>query len=126
MTMESPFDEKDITEIIAIIIEVLFGLVGALGMGWLYISSFAVAAAIFIGYLILCVFETYLIVEAWGLVGFCLAPLNLLAIAFSSFKLRARIREVGASGNFLYILIACVLVVGLVFMVLAGYAFFRV
>lgn len=126
MTMASSSDEKDITEIIAIIIEVLFGLVGALGMGWLYISSFGVAALIFFGYLLFCIFETYLILEVWGLAGFCLTPLNLLAIAFSSFKLRDRIRETGANGNFIYILVACALVVGLVFMVLAGYIFFRI
>jgi hypothetical protein len=125
MTIESPFDENNTTEIIAIIIEILFGLVGALGMGWLYVGSFGVAALIFISYLIFCVFETYLIVVPWGLVGFCLAPLNLLAIAFSSYKLRDRIRQTGASGNFLYVLIACALVVGLVFMVLAWYAFLR-
>jgi hypothetical protein len=75
--------------------------------------------------LIFCIFETYLIVEVWGLAGFCLAPLNLLAIAFSSYKLRDRILETDANGNFVYILVACALVVGLVFMVLAGYVFFR-
>jgi len=125
MTIESPFDENDTTEIIAIIIEIIFGLVGALGMGWLYVSSFGMAVLIFIGYLIFCIFETYLIVSAWGLAGFCLAPLNILAIAFSSYKLRDWIRETGASGNFLYIMIACALVVGLVFMVLVGYTFYR-
>ncbi len=124
MTIESPLDEKDVTEIIAMIIEILFGLVGALGMGWLYISNFGVAALIFFGYLVFCIFETYLIVAVWGLTGFCLAPLNLLAIAFSSFKLRDRIRETGAAGNFIYILVACGLVVGLVFMVLAWYVVF--
>jgi hypothetical protein len=126
MSFEFPSEDTENTGLIATIIEAVFGLAGALGMGWLYVGEFGKAALIFTGYLIFCLLEAFLTVVTIGMAGICLAPLNVLAIAISSIKLREMVRETGATGSFLYVLIAFILVVGLVFLLVAGIFFFVV
>ena len=109
MDEEFLIQETENTAIIAMIIEAIFGLGGALGMGWLYVGNFGRAALIFAGYLILCTLEAVLGFITIGMAAFCFAPLNILAIAFSSIKLRNHVRDTGATGSMLYVLIAFIL-----------------
>jgi hypothetical protein len=121
---EELIQETENTAIIAIIIEIIFGLGGALGMGWLYVGNFGMAALIFTGYLVFCIVEAILGLITLGFAAFCLAPLNFLFIAFSSIKLRDRIRQTGATGSFLYVIIAFILFVALVVVIVAVLIFF--
>ena len=124
MEEEILIQENENTAIIAMIIEIIFGFGGALGMGWLYVGNFGRAALIFTGYLVFCVIEAIIGVITIGMAAFCFAPLNILIIAFSSVKLRDRIRQTGATGSFLYMLIAFILFIALVIILIAVIIFF--
>jgi hypothetical protein len=121
---EYPIQNEDNTSLIAIIIEIIFGMGGALGMGWLYVGNFGRAALIFTGYIIFCIIEAVLGFITLGMAAFCFAPLNVLAIAFSSVKLREYIRHTGAIGSMLYVVIAFVLFLAFAVIAVAVVIFF--
>jgi hypothetical protein len=121
-----PIQDEENTSLIAIIIEIIFGLGGALGMGWLYVGNFGRAALIFTGYIVFCIIEAILGFVTIGMAAFCFAPLNMLAIAFSSIKLREYIRWTGATGSMLYVVIAFVLFLTFAVIAVAVVIFFLI
>jgi hypothetical protein len=121
-----PIPDEENTALIAIIIEIIFGLGGALGMGWLYVGSYGRAALIFTSYIIFCIIEAVLAFVTIGLAAFCFAPLNMFAIAFSSIKLRENIRQTGATGSMLYVVVAFILFLAFAVIVVALVIFFLV
>ena len=120
MEDEYPLQDRENTAVISMIIEIIFGLTGALGMGWLYVGDFGKAALISSAYLVFCLFEAFFIVVSIGIAAFCFAPVNILVIAVSSIKLREHVRNTGATGNFLYLIIAFIFVIALVVVVVAA------
>lgn len=96
---------------IAMLVEIVFGLFGMLGLGWLYAGNLAVGIAAFVGFYILVMVELVLVTGTLGLAACLIVPVNLVAVIFSGFKVRDYVRNTGAKGNILYPVIA--LVVGL-------------
>jgi len=119
-----PIQDEENTSLIAIIIEIIFGMGGALGMGWLYVGNFGRAALFFIGYIVFCIVEAVLGFVTLGMAAFCFAPLNILAIAFSSIKLREYVRYTGVTGSMLYVVIAFILFLAFAVIAVAVVIFF--
>ena len=97
--------QSDSSDIIAMIVEVVFGLFGILGMGWLYAGNFPIAIAVFIGFAIIIFLEAVAATATVG-IAFCLIiPVNLAILVISGFRVRDYVRRVGASGSILYLIL---------------------
>ncbi len=100
---------SDSTDTIAMIIEIVFGLFGLLGLGWLYVGNFVFSLAFLFGYWILLAIEGVIIAFSGGLCGCLFFPLNIVLIVVSGIKVRDHVRRTGASGSILYVIVALVL-----------------
>lgn len=105
---------QDSTDMIALVIEIIFGFFGLLGMGWLYAGNFVNAIVIFIGYWILVGIEVFVTTLTAGICGCLVIPLNLVLIIVSGIKVRDYVRQTGAKGSVMYVIIATVLALLLV------------
>jgi TM2 domain-containing membrane protein YozV len=108
----------DNTDTVAMILEIVFGLFGIMGMGWLYAGNILTAVLIFIGFMILILVEAALIAISGGLCGCVAAPVNIAIAIFSAIRVRDYVRRNRSKGSVIYVIIAgiigFVLVVGLV------------
>jgi hypothetical protein len=115
---QQPYYPPDNTDTVAMILEIVFGLFGIMGMGWLYAGNILTAVLTFIGFTFFVLVEAALIAITGGLCG-CLAfPLNIGIAVFSATRVRDYVRRTRARGSILYVIIAgiigLVLVVGLI------------
>lgn len=94
---------SDSTDTVALILELLFGLFGLLGMGWLYAGNLAMGAAAFFGYLVLLLLEGVAIALTGGLAACAAIPFNLALVVVSGFKARDHARNTAAQGSFVYV-----------------------
>jgi hypothetical protein len=100
------------------IIEIVFGLFGLMGLGWIYAGNFAVGVGLFMGWFILILIAllspTVLTAVSLGLGAFtyvclcCLPPLGLAVAVASGLRLRDYVRNTQASGNVMYLVAAAV------------------
>jgi hypothetical protein len=100
--------KSDSTDSIALIIEVLFGIFGALGIGWLYAGNVSMGVVALIGYLVFLFLEGIAIALTGGLAACVVVPVNLAIIVISGFKARDYVRNTGARGNFAYVVLALI------------------
>ena len=100
---------SDSTDVIALVIEIIFGFFGLLGMGWLYAGNFVNAILIFVGYWILVGGEVFLTTITGGICGCLVIPLNIVLVIVSGIKVRDYVRRTGAKGSVMYVIIATVL-----------------
>ncbi|HSM58461.1 MAG TPA: hypothetical protein VK879_20065 [Candidatus Sulfomarinibacteraceae bacterium] len=100
--------KSDSTDSIAMIIEIIFGIFGVLGMGWLYAGNIAVGVAAFLGFLILIGLEFVGLFVTFGIAACLIIPVNIAIAAISGIKVRDYVRNTGAQGNVLYVIIAAV------------------
>jgi hypothetical protein len=98
----------DSTDTIAMVIEIVFGVFGLMGMGWLYVGNFLYAALIFIGFVILLTIEVVLITLTAGFCACVAFPLNLVIVIVSGLRVRDYVQRTGAKGSVLYVVIAAV------------------
>jgi hypothetical protein len=96
------------------IVEILFGLFGVLGIGWLYAGNVGTGVVALIGYLLLIFIEGVGITLTGGLAACIVVPVNLAIIIISGFKARDYVRNTGASGNVAYVVVALIVPVVLV------------
>jgi hypothetical protein len=100
------------------ILEIVFGLFGIMGMGWLYAGNILTAVLVFIGFTIFVLVEAALIALTGGLCGCLALPANIGIAVFSATRVRDYVRRTRARGSMVYVIIAgiigIVLVVGLV------------
>jgi len=78
---------------IAILLEVLPGLFGFLGIGWIYAGNIAIGLSLLVGYLLLIGLEILVGVFTGGIACCCLWPLNVVALAASELLLNRYIEQ---------------------------------
>ncbi len=122
----SPPQRPDSTDTIAMILEIVFSLFGMMGMGWLYVGNFLVAIAVFIGYIVLIVIETFFGFLSGGSCICIFIPLNISVWAISGLQVREYVREYQAQGSIIYVIIAVVVALILLGVVTAGVVAFLV
>jgi|GEM_PF-1956554 len=110
----SQYSQSDSTDTIAMIIEIVFGIFGLMGMGWLYAGNFLYSGLIFIGFVILLLIETVIIVITGGLCACLALPLNIVIAIVSGLRARDYVRQTGAKGSVLYVIIGALVGVLLV------------
>ena len=102
----SPSDSSDT---IAMVIEIIFGFFGILGMGWLYAGNIPVAVAVFIGFLVVAFIEIAIATATLGIAACIIVPLNLAVAVISGLKARDYVRNSGARGSLVNVIIGIVL-----------------
>jgi len=113
--------QSDSTDIIAMVLEIIFGLFGILGVGWLYVGNFLVGGLLFVGWflvlgailLLFTVFSTVTL-GIGTLFACCIPPISISIAVISGIKVRDHVRNTGVRGNFVLlfipIIIGCVAV----------------
>lgn len=99
---------NDSSDTIAMIIEIVFGLFGILGMGWLYAGNIGMAVGAFIGYIIVVFIELAVIGLSLGLAMCITIPINLVIVILSAIRVRDYVRNSGAHGSILYLVLGFV------------------
>ena len=99
---------SDSSDTIAMIIEIVFGLFGILGMGWLYAGNLAMAIGAFIGFVILVFIELAIITVTAGLAVCLIAPLNLVITIVSGLRARDYVRSSGTRGSIVNLIIGII------------------
>ncbi len=94
----------DSTDTIAMVLEILFGLFGILGMGWLYAGRIMTGVLAFFGYLVLVAIEVVVVSATFGFAACITLPLNLAVVVISGIKARDYVRRAGARGSVVYVL----------------------
>ena len=100
---------SDSSDTIAMILEIIFGLFGILGIGWLYAGKMSRAAAVFFGYFVVVFIELAVIAATLGVAYCFIAPLNLVIAIISGIKVRDYIRQTGAHGSIVHVILGIVL-----------------
>lgn len=96
------FEKSDSTDTIALVLELVFGIFGILGTGWLYAGNVAVGLALLFGFFILLIGEAIGVALTAGLVACFLIPVNICIAVVSAFKARDHVRNTSARGHLLY------------------------
>jgi TM2 domain-containing membrane protein YozV len=117
----------DNTDTVAMILEIVFGLFGIMGMGWLYAGNILTAVLIFIGFMIFVLVEAALIAITGGLCSCVALPANIGIAIFSATRVRDYVRRTRSRGSVMYVIIAGIiglvvvggLVVGLILLLVA-------
>lgn len=104
--VSSPSDSSDT---IAMVLEIIFGIFGMLGMGWLYAGNILVAVAAFVGFIIVAFIELAIATATLGLAGCFIIPFNLAVAVVSGLKARDYVRNTGAHGSMLYVILGIVI-----------------
>jgi hypothetical protein len=100
-TQKQPSDGADI---IGLVVEVVFGLFGFLGLGWLYAGHIAMAVTVFIGFSLFMLVEVGLAVITLGF-SLCLTtPVHLILLVVSGVKVRDHIRNHPGTASFAYLI----------------------
>lgn len=103
----------DSTDTITMIIEIVFGIFGLMGMGWLYAGQFLYSGLIFGGFLVLLLIETVIIAITGGLCACLALPLNIVIAVVSGLRARDYVRQTGAKGSILYLIIGALVGISL-------------
>jgi hypothetical protein len=109
------------------ILEIVFGLFGIMGMGWLYAGNILTAVLIFFGFMIFVLVEAALIALTGGLCSCLALPVNIGIVIFSALRARDYVRRTRARGSIVYVIVAGIiglvlvagLVIGLVMLIVA-------
>lgn len=107
-TTKDTFQKSESTDTIAMIIEIVFGIFGALGMGWLYAGNITAGVLIFLGYLVLLGIELLIISFTLGFALCLIVPVNIVIAAVSGIKVRDYVRNTGARGNVIYLIVGAI------------------
>jgi pSer/pThr/pTyr-binding forkhead associated (FHA) protein len=100
--------KTDSTDTITQFIETIFGIFGLVGVGWLYVGNFKRGFATLIGFMVLLMIEIPIIIFSAGLCGCIIWPLNISAVVISGLQARDYVRQTGAKGTVLNVVLAVV------------------
>ena len=120
MARQVPTEKTESTDTIAILLEIVFGLFGIMGMGWLYAGSIPVAILLMLGYWAFLVLEVFVVGITAGFASCCFVPLNLTVVIISGFRVRDHVRRSGAQGSIMYVIVTAGIVILLACAVLTG------
>ncbi|HEY88517.1 MAG TPA: hypothetical protein G4N98_02110 [Thermoflexia bacterium] len=105
----------DSSDTIAMVIEIVFGIFGMLGMGWIYVGNYIMGIGLFVGWLVVLfvgmLIPTIFTTFTAGLGGFsycCLPPLSIVGAIISGLRLRDYVRNTRAQGNIAHLIIAII------------------
>lgn len=105
----------DSSDTIAMVIEIVFGVFGILGMGWIYVGNYIVGIGLFVGWLVVLfvgmLIPTLFTTVTAGLGAFsycCLPPLSIMGAIISGLRLRDYVRNTGARGNVAHLIVAII------------------
>lgn len=90
-TSAAPAARKD--KSIALILEILPGLFGFLGFGWIYIGQTSTGLIWLIGYLVWMVFAVIINVITGGIACLCTVPIGIVALAVSAYFLNENMKK---------------------------------
>lgn len=96
----------DSTGTIAMLIEIVFGLFGMMGIGWLYVGKYLVGLLLFMGFFVIFWLEVGFGISSGGLCFCGLLPFNILLSFISGLRLRDHVRRTRAKGSIIYLFIA--------------------
>ena len=82
---------KDLS--IAMVLEILPGLFGLYGFGWIYSGNSSVGILLLVGGLVWGVIAVVTLILTAGFACFCTIPINILAVTFSSMSLNNYMKE---------------------------------
>jgi hypothetical protein len=102
---------SDSTDTIAMIVEIVFGLFGMLGMGWIYAGAIGKGILIFVGYLFLLALEVGVSVATGGICACLAVPVSIAAWVISGMRVRDHVRRTRAQGSVLNVVIAAIIAV---------------
>lgn len=118
---------SDSSDTIAMLLEIIFGFFGILGMGWLYAGNFPIAILVFIGFLIVVFIEFFVMTITVGIAACIIIPVNLAVAVISGLRARDYVRNSGAQGSILYVIIGiflgAIIICGGIFMFFGGLSF---
>jgi len=100
---------SDSSDTIAMILEIIFGIFGILGMGWLYAGNIPVSIAVFVVFLIVAFIEMAIATATLGIAACLILPVNLAIAVVSGLRVRDYVRNTGAHGSVLYVIIGIIL-----------------
>lgn len=100
---------SDSSDTIAMVLEIIFGVFGILGMGWLYAGNIPVAIIAFVGFLIVAFIEIAIATATLGIAACLILPVNLAIAVISGLKARDYVRNTGAHGSVVYVIIGIIL-----------------
>ena len=101
-------EQSNSADIIAMVLEVIFGFFGNLGLGWLYAGNIPVAILAFIGFIIIAIVELFILSATLGIAACLIIPFNLVVAIISGLKARDYVRNSGANGSVLNVVIGVV------------------
>ncbi len=78
---------------VALILEILPGLFGFLGFGWIYSNQISKGVIILISMFVWIVIATVITILTGGIFACCALPVNVAAIAISAFMLNNHMKE---------------------------------
>jgi hypothetical protein len=99
---------SDSSDTIAMILEILFGFFGIMGMGWLYAGNVTVAVVLFVGFLVVAFIEMAIGTATLGIAACLIVPFNLAVAIISGLRARDHVRNTGANGSIVYVILAIV------------------
>lgn len=99
---------SDSSDTIAMVVEILFGLFGILGMGWLYAGNIGISLLVFFGFAVVVFIETFVASITFGIAACVIIPLNIAIAVISGMRARDYVRNSGAKGSVVYLLIGLV------------------
>ncbi len=120
-------NQSDSSDTIAMLVEIIFGLFGILGMGWLYARNIPLAIAAFIGLTVFVFIEAMVAIVTLGF-SLCLTvPLHFVIVAISGVRVRDHVRNTGVTGSIPHLAVgllggAIVVCCGLAFLVVLASA----
>jgi hypothetical protein len=100
---------SDSSDTIAMILEIVFGLFGILGIGWLYAGNWLVAFGVFGGFIVLVFIELGIATATLGFASCVIVPLNIAIAAISGLRARDYVRNSGATGSIAYVIIGVII-----------------
>jgi hypothetical protein len=100
---------SDSSDIIAMMLEIVFGFFGILGMGWLYAGNIPVAIAAFVLFLIIAFIEIAVAAATLGFSICLIAPINLAVAIISGLRARDYVRNTRTRGSIVYVIIGIIL-----------------
>ncbi len=116
---QTPMSRSDSTDTIAMVIEIVFGVFGMMGLGWIYMGNFLVGIGLFIGWFVVVLIAilgpSLLTALTLGLGIFtyacwcCMPPLGIVVAIVSGLRLRDYVRNTRTQGNVLYLILAVVI-----------------
>ena len=86
-----PAEKKD--RGVALILEILPGLFGFLGIGWIYTGNLTVGISALIGFWVLIAIEVFIVIITVGFGACCVLPLNIIILAASALMLNNYIQQ---------------------------------